>query len=83
MNSIWLRKNHVYLVHENQVFEKLLNNFFKKVDFQFEEMHDHGVTNFCEDMNESTLEEKVDLDSYFAFNFLFAYFLWFHRSGWQ
>ena len=47
----------------------------KKVDFQFEEMHDHGVKIFCEDLNESTLEEKVDLDSYFAFNFLFAYFL--------
>ena len=76
MNSISLGKNHVYLVHENQVFEKLLNNYKKKkVDFQFEEMHDHGVKIFCEDLNESTLEEKVDLDSYFAFNFLFAYFL--------
>ena len=67
---------------------KFLKNYLiikinKKVDFQFEEMHDHGVKIFCEDLNESTLEEKVDLDSYFAFNFLFAYFLWFHRSGWQ
>lgn len=59
---------------------KFLKNYLiikinKKVDFQFEEMHDHGVKIFCEDLNESTLEEKVDLDSYFAFNFLFAYFL--------
>ena len=38
--------------------------YWKKFKFQSEELNDHLMTNFCEDLNESKLDEKVTLDPY-------------------